>query len=151
MYLTAHRVFLRSISSRGINAFLYRHDDGPYPEIDWRNPDVLLVADSVPGRLFTQQREIAEPGGEILSYLDIVAEDQLGPDRIEAALDRFSDTTVLLDPRPFIVLEGVGIRFSAVLGLRSVPAKYREEFIALRESAMNLLRASGPVAQPRST
>lgn len=146
MYLTAHRVFLRSTSSRGINAFLYRHDDGPYPEIDWRNPDVLLVADAVPGRFVTQQREIAEPGGEVLSYLDIVAEDQLGPDRIEAALERFSETTVLLDPRPFIVVEGVGIRFSAVLGLRSVPAKYREEFISLRESAMNLLRAAGPIA-----
>jgi hypothetical protein len=150
MYLTAHRVFLRSTSSRGINAFLYRHDDAPYPEIDWRNPDVPLVADAVPGRLFTQQREIAEPGGEVLSYLDIVAEDQLGPDRIEAALERFADPTVLLDPRPFTDVEGVGIRFSAVLGLRSVPAKYHEEFIALRESAMNLLRASGTFAQPCS-
>jgi hypothetical protein len=151
MYLTAHRVFLRSTSSRGINAFLYRHDDGPYPEIDWRNPDVLLVADAVPGRFVTQQREIAEPGGEVLSYLDIVAEDQLGLDRVEAALERFSDPTVLLDPRPFTVVEGVGIRFSAVLGLRSVPAKYCEELIALRERAMNLFRASGIIAPPRST
>ncbi len=147
MYLTAHRVILRSTSSLGINAFLYRHDDGAYPEIDWRNPDVPLVAEAVPGRFVTQQREIAEPGGEVLSYLDIVAEDQLGPDRIEAALERFS--TVLLDPSPFTV-EGVGIRFSAVSGLRSDPAKYREEFIALRESAMNLLRASGTIAPPRS-
>jgi hypothetical protein len=146
MYLTAHRVLLRSTSSLGINAFLYRHDDGPYTEIDWRNPDVPLVADVVPGRFVAQQREIAEPGGEVLSYLDIVAEDQFGPDRIEAALERFSDPTVFVDPSPFIVLEGVGIRFNAVLGLRSVPAKYREEFIALRESAMNLLRASGAIA-----
>jgi hypothetical protein len=151
MYLTAHRVFLRSTMSRGINAFLYRHDDGPYPEIDWGNPNVLLVVDAVPGRFVTQQREIAEPGGEVLSYLDIVAEDQLGPDRIEAALQRFADPTMLLDPRPSIFVDGVGIRFSAVHGLRSIPAKYREEFIALAESAMNLLRASGINAPPRST
>lgn len=151
MYLTAHRVFLRSTASRGINAFLYRHDDGPYPEIDWRNPDVPLVADAVPGRFVTQQREIVEPGGEVLSYLDIVAEDQLGPDRIEAAMERFSDPTVIFDPRPFTVVEGVGIRFSAMLGLRSIPAKYREEFLALRESAMNLLRASGTFTPLHST
>jgi len=151
MYLTAHRVFLRSTSSRGINAFLYRHDDGPYPEIDWHNPNVPLVADAVPGRFVAQQREIAEPGGEVLSYLDIVAEDHLGPDRIEAALDGFSNPTVLLDPTPPTIVEGVGIRFSAVLGLRSVPAKYREEFIALAENAMKLLRTSGITAPPRST
>jgi hypothetical protein len=149
MYLTAHRVFLRSTSSRGINAFLYRHDDAPYSEIDWSNPDVPLVADAMPGRLITQQRQIAEPGGEVLSYLDIVAEDQLGPDRIEAALGRFAAPTVPLDPKPFIdVVERVGIRFSAVLGLPS--AKYHEEFLALRESAMNLLRAPGTFAPPRS-
>jgi hypothetical protein len=57
---------------------------------------------------------------------------------------------VLLEPRPFIDVEGIGIRFSAVLGLRSVPAKYHEEFIALRERAMDLLRASGTFAPPRS-
>jgi len=151
MYLTAHRVFLRSTSSRGINTFLYRHDDGSYPEIDWHNPNVQLIADAVPGRFVTQQRQIAEPGGEVLSYLDIVADDQFGPDQIEAALERFSDPSMLLDPGPFILVAGVGIRFSAVLGLRSVPAKYREEFIALRENAMNLLRASGITTSPRST
>ena len=48
-------------------------------------------------------------------------------------------------------IEVVGIRFSAVLGMRSVPAKYREEFIALAENAMKLLRASGITAPPRST
>ena len=141
MYLTSHRVFLRSTNRRGINSFLYRHDDGPYREIDWANPDVVKVADSLPGRFVAEEREIREPGGEVLSFVDIVAEDGSERARIEAALHQFSEPAILLGSAPFTVIDRVGIRFSALLGLRSDPDRFAQEFEELRLRAIRLLSA----------
>lgn len=140
MYITAQRVYARSTGESGINAFIYFHDDRPYPTIDWNKPDVFCVAQSLPGRFVDQDRDIQLPGNEVLSYLDVVTSDSTEVVIIEQAMQAFLDRDLLFQTPPHSVISGVAIHFYVTFGLRegSVQA-YREEYRVLMSRVRRIL------------
>jgi hypothetical protein len=133
MYLTAQRVRSRN-GDEGINSCLFLHGSTPVPGISWEAPDVSLVAEQHPGTVVVQRIELDSGGNDVLSFLDVVAEDALGIDRLRAAisateLDPARGTTWSVGP--------VSLRF-----FRS-DASARDdliEFRSLRDHALMLLR-----------
>ena len=74
MLLTAQRVVARGTRTHGINVYCFAH--GPYT---WpRVPDGLLP-DVNPGELVQQWLQIDPGGNYIVSYLDVVAPDDVPP------------------------------------------------------------------------
>ena len=138
MYLTAQRVLSRSTGQHGINAYLYLHDDGEseYRRIDWRNPDVNEIADAIPGRHVTSLREVLVPGSDVQSYLDIVASDGTSRHRVDSALAQFAAAGPAPVPGRSVVVDEIGLRFGANLGLPE--SQYAAEVQALAFHAMSL-------------
>lgn len=82
MYLTAQRV--RSRTASGINVYKYLH--GPtLPERDG-HPDMERVTTDSPGYLVESTLEIEPGGNDVLSALDVAADDDVGAEVIEGRL-----------------------------------------------------------------
>lgn len=132
----------RSTGQSGINAFIYFHDDEPYPAIDWNKPDVQLVAEQHPGRFQDEERDVKTPGNEVLSYLDVVTSDSTDSATLRRVIHEFLDKEISFETPPRALREGVALRFDALLGLAaSSPEKYREEYRALEERIIKILEA----------
>lgn len=143
MYLTAQRVRTRS-GEEGINTFLFLHRNELVPGMSWAMPDVALVAEHHPGTAIVQRLEQESGGNDVLSYLDVVAEDSLGLARLRAALgaidfDLERGTTWSDGPVAFRFLQASADARDA-----------RDEFQMLREHALLLLRVRGAGAQPET-
>ncbi len=136
MYLTAQRVRTRS-GEEGINTFLFAHRDRSVPGMSWEAPDVALVAEQHPGAVIVQRLEQEAGGNDVLSYLDVVADDALGLTRLRAALSATSH-----DPGRGATwsLGPVSFRF---LMANANPRDERAELQSLREHALLLLRIRG--------
>lgn len=135
MYLTGHRV--RSLSGQvGINALLHRHAGRTVPGMSWDEPDVEAVAERAPGTVVAEHLDVAPGRNHVMSYLDVVAEDSLPPERIERVLD-MAERELERRGVPFLfTAEGVGIRFHLEAGLEGYE---QEEFKALEDQCLRLL------------
>jgi hypothetical protein len=136
MYLTAQRVRTRE-GAEGINTFLFMHRNQLVPGMSWEAPDVALVAEQHPGAVIVQRLELEAGGNDVLSYLDVVADDAFGLTRLRAALSATSfepgrGATWSLGP--------VAFRFFMA---NANPRDERAELQALREHALLLLRVRG--------
>jgi len=137
MYLTAHRVKALKESKTGINVFLHKHSRVEIPDMSWDEPDIELVADSYPGVLVAESIDLAPGGNQVISFLDVAAEDSADVNLVEEVLGRF-EGEVSDVRRPLArLLKNVGIRFGLQSGLGD---QVREEYEALRRRAMDLLR-----------
>lgn len=91
MYLTAHRVRAdsgrRGASPSGFNAFAYLHGEQPVPA----SLSIDEVAETAPGEMVEQSVEVPPGGNFVDSYLDVVASDELGRDRLRQLLDALAD------------------------------------------------------------
>lgn len=74
MLLTAQRVVSPSTRTHGINVYCFVH--GPYT---WPRVPDLLLPDVNPGELVQQWLQIDPGGNSIVSYLDVVAPDDVPP------------------------------------------------------------------------
>lgn len=133
MYVVAQRV--RSPSRTGINVLLYRHMPGPIP---WQDP--ARVAEMMPGRLASHDIEIPPGGNEVLSFIDIVASEEVPTPQLIDTVSRLRDEAV---QRGIAVADGVGVRFSAT-GVANREREGRE----LAHRALELLKRPLPLWQP---
>src|SRR5215470_18097229 len=85
MYLTAQRVRTRS-GEEGVNTFLYLHRDALIPGMSWESPNIALIAEQHPGTVVVQRIERESGGNDVLSFLDVGAQDSLGVERLKAAI-----------------------------------------------------------------
>ncbi len=135
MYLTAHN--LRSPEGKlGINAFLHLHGEHIPPGVSWEDPDPILIAEQYPGSLVNQSYDLPPPGNDVLSYLDIVAEDSTEKGQVSKALDEFAKNIASGNWPDKTVINRIGIRFS--MQRRSIGFEL-EEYTALKERALELL------------
>ncbi len=74
MLLTAQRIISPVTEQHGVNVFQYLH--GPYT---WVQVPGEFLPDANPGELFESWPEIAPGGNRVLSYLDVVAPDDIDP------------------------------------------------------------------------
>jgi len=140
MYLTAQRVRTRT-GEEGVNTFLFLHRGEVIPGMSWTAPDVKLIADQHPGRVVVQRREQDSVGNDVLSYLDVVAEDSHGIPLLKAALSATS-----FEPARGAVwsVGPVSFRFFRANANSRDDAT---EFQVLRDHALFLLLTPGAVAR----
>ncbi len=112
MYVTAQRVRSRS-SREGINAFLSLHQGQESPGIDWARPAVMTVAEQYPGTLVDSELDLTPGGNAVRSFLDVVAADGTGLERLRTALEAFGRELESAALPHMALLDGVGIRFHA--------------------------------------
>ena len=134
MYLTAQRVRTRD-GEEGVNTFFFLHRGVLVPGMSWSAPDVVKVADRYPGKVIVQRLEQEDRFNNVLSFLDVVADDALGAVQLRAALsatdfDPAKGTSWTLGPVSFRF-------FRASANVRS----NADEFRSLREHALLLLRS----------
>jgi hypothetical protein len=92
MYLTAHRVWSRTLQREGVHAFIYRHSE------PLRSPiDIAWIADHEPGKLEASLVELPAGGNEVRSYLDIVAHSDLSVSEFADALGELVDAVRATD------------------------------------------------------
>lgn len=73
MYVAAQRVISPITGMRGVNIFMYQHGAGAW--IGTVPP--YFLPDVNPGVLVWHDTQLAPPGNRVLSYLDIVAPDEM--------------------------------------------------------------------------
>ena len=172
MYATAQRVLSRTTHHSGINSFLYLHNDRDYPEIDWSAPVVHQVGTILPGRLTEEtEREVPPGGNEVLSYLDVAADDTTDVSRVEAALDTFrqliqpgeldklstdyggldgnrpTELGIAVQSKipPAVVIDRIGVCFDAAFNLSGSSLRlYLDEYETLKQRVLALLRRRSP-------
>jgi hypothetical protein len=107
----------------GINCFLHRHGCLLGIDASWDNKEVDRVVYDNPGTLVAQTTSLPPGGNNVLSYLDVIAEDSTPPVAIAQALQEFGALIGTEDFPMAKVFGGVAVRFSLVLGLKG-----KEEF-----------------------
>jgi hypothetical protein len=142
MYLTAQRV--RSRTASGINVYKYLH--GPtLPQRDGQ-PDIDRVTTDSPGYLVDSTIEIEPGGNDVLSALDVAADDDVGAEVIEGRL-RAIEGHVAMATLPTIwrsEVAPVTVRLAA-RDVSGEPA--RTEYMELVQRLLGLL--AQPVARER--
>ena len=133
MYLAAQRV--RSTGRTGVNVFLYRHPPG---SIAWADPG--HVVEQMPGELVSSEIEVPPGGNEVLSFLDVVAAEEVSSDAVVDLVDQLREEAL----RDGVAgAEGVGVRFSATGALT---ARAAQEWQELVHRAFRLLLHPTPLA-----
>jgi hypothetical protein len=141
MYATAHHVKSPK-GQTGINAFLHEHGEDRNAT-SWETPSVAAVADARPGTLIAESYDVPPGGNAVMAFLDVVAVDGIGFERLSGALDIFG-TMVASQPAPIVAtINGVGMRFGCDLGLAPVASK---EFDRLKNRVFEILHAERTVA-----
>lgn len=84
MYLTAHHVVSAKEPREGVNVFLYLHGG-----LSWGGDVPPGIPDRDPGTLKAQSISVSPPGNRVLSYLDIVAPDDVRWEEIHVGLMEF--------------------------------------------------------------
>jgi len=143
MYATAHHV-KSPRGQTGINAFLHEHGEDRNAT-SWENPNVAAVADGRPGTLVAESYDVPPGGNAVMAFLDVVAVDGIGLERLSGALDMFG-AMVARQPAPIVAsINGVGMRFGCDLGLAPVAT---EEFDRLRSRVFAILHAERLTSVP---
>lgn len=86
MYLAAQRVRARD-GREGVNVVGYTHRGEDHPGIDWRNPDVVHIAEAEPGRLMFTVRSLEMAGNAVRSFLDIAVSDGVPAKTVASLLE----------------------------------------------------------------
>jgi hypothetical protein len=144
MYATAHRVRKTKGGEGAINAFLYIHAPGDLAMSE-AGPNIDEIASGNTGRLALQIENLPSGGNEVLSYLDVAADEETPRERIVAALSRFAQSL----PRSLPAAErfgGVAVRFGPKLG---TPWQH-EEYAHLRDGILRMLRTVPPTTPTES-
>ena len=143
MYLTAQRVRTRD-HKEGVNTFLYVHGDRAVPGISWTHPNVAMIADEHPGTLVLQRIEQGPGMNDVLSFLDVVADDAYNIVNLRASI-----AGATFDPSQAIWSDGhCSFRFFySYANRRDVESEFR----VLREHALFLLPVLGEDAPPVET
>jgi len=114
MYATAQRVRKTKGGEGAINAFLYIHSPGDLAMTE-AGPDINEITSANTGRLALRIENLPSGGNEVLSYLDVAADEKTPREHIVAALSKFAQSL----PRSLPAASGLGgvaVRFGAVLG-----------------------------------
>lgn len=146
MYLTAHRVYQKRDNTGGINAFLHRHGGHGLPE-DLREDNRIVdqVANQNPGKLIAQSLDLAPGGNAVLSFVDIVGEEDIKKERIQYFLNQmerdiehhFNESYV-----PITKFESdIAVKFVITDGLNGNEVR---EYKALTERVMRLFELPKP-------
>lgn len=91
MYLTAHRVRHVKNGRHGINTFYYKHGNTTIPNFSWHQPNLQVIVESYPGELFAQNINIVPGNNHVMSYLDVVASDDITLEQVIERLDKFKE------------------------------------------------------------
>lgn len=134
MYIVAQRV-ISPAGQSGVNAFLFFHGDQEIPGMSWSNPDVGAIADAHPGTLVLQRVERPPGGNDVVSYLDLVAPDSIGIERLGQIL--------LESPAPSSNSATWSRGPMAMRFLSQSPGDHVSEFEELRKHAALLLLRPG--------
>lgn len=128
MYLTAHHVASPVSGQEGVNAFLYLHDStSPLP--------LTEIPEHSPGTLVAQAISLAPPGNLVLSYLDIVAPDDVRWERVRLGLMELVGEKRATRMPWAGELEGCYLRFSMAV---RVKRQWQSELAVLYRSAQAL-------------
>lgn len=131
MYLTSHRV-LTNQTQEGINASLYLHG------VTIDDPSVAIEKiDADPGVLKAAAYDVPPGNNSVLAYLDIVADDSVGLDELEAAL-RAAGDSLAKKPEvvPFRMTVGrVSVQFSCIIGRRK-SRRHEQDYIDMSQRAL---------------
>jgi hypothetical protein len=131
MYLTAHRVWSRTLNREGVHAFRYRHLEPLKTPVD-----VVRVANHEPGELEASIIELPAGGNEVRSYLDIVAVNDLSEGELAATISRLLDAVRTTDaPFTYSQFDDVASRFYAKPTL--IPSRV-DEILALGSALRRL-------------
>lgn len=101
MLLTAQRVISPASQARGVNVYRYAH--GPH---DWERVPDKFLPEANPGELVAQWIQLRPGGNRVVSFLDVVAPDDMNVVQLQQALtslkrvlqDQGNPTTAYLDP-----------------------------------------------------
>ena len=81
MLLTAQRVISPRSRERGVNVYQYLH--GPYA---WERVPNEFLPESTPGELVAQWIQLPPGGNRVVSFLDVVAPDEIGTVQLQQRL-----------------------------------------------------------------
>jgi len=140
MYLTAHRVFSTTRGRQAVNAFRYEHGQQPIAGIDWENPNIALIAEAHPGALVGDNVEMAPGGNEVISYLDVAAQDGTPNNRITDALRGFRQRIKPHTKTMHTTVDAIAMQFWVSAGLEG---QELDEFDELSSRAIALLDRRG--------
>src|SRR5258706_5404904 len=133
MYLTAHRVWSRSVQREAIHTFYYQHPQ-PLP-----GPiSVAYVADRNPGELVSSAVELPSGGNEVRSYLDLVASDDVAIEALRSSLREYSEDANASGQQ--WIAGRVVVRFYAGPSI----CDHGREFFDLRDAILELYQAGRP-------
>lgn len=133
MYLTAQRVTNTADGTTGVNSFKHRHNRALGVEGSWGTSEVKAIANQRPGELSSKEIQLKPGGNQVLSYLDVICEDDTPASVIEEALLEFGP----LVPQQFgLNRNGVVLLFSTVQG---ISGHEELEFTVLSEAISKLL------------
>jgi len=142
MYITAHRVVSPRDDKEGINAYFHKHGDKELSAVNWDSPEVVLLADKNPGDLVRASYELPPGGNRVLSYLDVFAPNGTDEATVRSTLEELQKTLSNLDAPLARNIDGIGIRFSTIMGRRD---RSREEFAELKQRLLAMYEdAEGP-------
>jgi hypothetical protein len=94
MYITAHRV-TNCDGTTGVNCFYHKHQTVIGVNESWGGAEVSKITNHDPGVLFHQATELTPGGNFVLSYLDVICEDNTEPEDIKSALENFKHTVAV--------------------------------------------------------
>ena len=148
MYLTAQRVSAPGDERTGINTFLYKHE-GADTGIDWSAPDLVRIAEELPGRPSSSDIHVPPGGNVVRSFLDIVTRDSTDLGAIRSALQKFEEEWSSARLAKVVHVAGVALRLGMELRLE---AQALNELRNLGVHALRLLEGSpgNPLWQPNT-
>lgn len=143
MYATAHRVRNQQ-GQEGINAFVHKHGNIPWPEMAWQMPE------QQPGTIVQEKIDIPPGGNDVLAFLDVIAPDSCRRTQLEQTMRTLWLELVSSEMRPESLFEpvpnpvryeqaGIILRFGTHLGFSSGRAL---TFAALWQQVSEILNKS---------
>ena len=133
MYITAHRVTNDSDGTTGVNCFYHLHNGVLGVSDSWGGTEVDKIANQTPGNLIHRQTEIPPGGNSVLSYVEVICEDDTPPSAIESALESFEES---VDSTRLQIENNILIFFSTIRGLSG---QERLEYQKLRGAVTRLI------------
>ena len=89
MYLTAQRITRPADGATAIHAFRHHHGREIGVSASWMAGEVMEIANHDPGNLTAKEVHLPQGGNSVLSYLDVVCEDETAAELIERVLVAF--------------------------------------------------------------
>lgn len=145
VYLTAQRVTRLSDGATAIHSFRLLHRRPLGVNLGWTAKEIEEIANHDPGQLVAKHLELPQGGNRVLSYLEVVCEDETAPEVLRQVLTHFVPAPHSAREEAIVCCSNLG-PFVALLfvNLVGLPGNEADEFDALRCAIWRVLPEGGP-------